>query len=193
MAVWDVASGRRLGSFPSPDQVVADLVFTGSSRALIASGHRSPRIWHFDPFPEPPLPAGHKDEAWAVTYSPDGKILATGSDDTDERLTIKLWDPATGQLLRGWSGGVGTVASLAFSPDGRILASGHLSNSGNIRLWDVSTGGLGHTLADHNRKIRSVAFTPDGRTLATAGGRKGESGQDWSIRFWDVATGRCGP
>ena len=129
------------------------------------------------PAPRAPSPAGHKDEAWAVAYSPDGKILATGSDDTDERQTIKLWDPATGRLIRGWNGGVGTVASLAFSPDGRILASGHLTDRDNVRLWDVSTGSLLHTLRGHKSMVRSVAFSPDGRTLATAGGRKGEGGR----------------
>jgi WD40 repeat protein len=191
MAVWDVESGRRLGVFPSADNAINAMVFSTDSRALIASGTRSPRIWHFDPVPEPPSPAGHKDEAWSVAYSPDCQILATGSDDTDEPQTIKLWDPATGKLLRGWNGSVGTVASLAFSPDGQTLASGHLVPGDNVRIWDVGSGRLLQTLKGHKDVVRSVAFAPNGRTLASAGGLNGKAGQDWAIYLWDIAAATC--
>ena len=190
MFLWDVKSGRRLGAMPSTYHAGWP-IFAPDGRSLVYDGGRAPRIWHFNPLPEPPSPVGHKDEAWAVAYSPDGKILATGGDDTDERQTIKLWDPATGQLLRGWNGGEGTVSSLAFSPDGRMLASGQLVDRNSVQLWDVSTGSLLHTLRGHKDMVRSVAFTPDGRTLATVGGRTGKAGEDRTIRLWDIAAVRC--
>ena len=186
MFLWDVKSGRRLGAMPS-SQHAGWPIFAPDGRSLMVDFGRSPRIWHFNPLPEPPSSFGHKAEAWAVAYSPEGKILATGSDDTDERQTIKLWDPATGQLVRGWDGGEGTVSSLAFSPDGRMLATGHLVDQGSVKLWDVSTGRLLHALRGHKDMVRSVAFTPDGRTLASAGGRSGKAGEDRTIRLWDIA------
>jgi parallel beta-helix repeat protein len=66
-----------------------------------------------------------------LAFSPDGKILASGSWDN----TIKLWDVATGTLLRTLQGHTSSVYSVAFSPDGKILASGSLD--GTILLWDV--------------------------------------------------------
>ena len=144
-AVWDLANGRRIDVMPTQNHP-GRLWFAPDGHTLIGDGPRSPRIWHFDPPAERPSPGGHLDEAWAAAYTADGKLLATGSDDTDEPETIKLWNPATGLLLRAWCGGVGTVASLAFSPDGRILVSGHLTEDDGVRIWDVSTGSLLHTL-----------------------------------------------
>ncbi|APW58997.1 Serine/threonine-protein kinase PrkC [Paludisphaera borealis] len=183
-AVWELATGRRFGPPPSPDPATDSLVFTPDSRALVMGGLRSPRIWRFDPPPDPPPLAGHKDEAWSVAFSPDGKLLATGSDDTDEPQTIKIWDPASSALLRGWSGGVGTVASIAFSPDGRMLATGHLASTGNVRLWNVADGKLLAELSGHDDMVRTVAFSPNGAVLASGG-------RDQTIRLWDVAARRC--
>jgi WD40 repeat protein len=191
MAFWDVKSGAPLATLPSRSQGACSPSFASDGRSVVVDLERAPRIWHFKPAVEPPSPAGHKDEAWAVAFSPDGALLATGSDDTTEPHTIKLWDPATGQLIRGWDAGMGTVASLVFSPEGRILASGHLTLGNNVRLWDISTGRLLHTLHGHKGVVRAVAFAPGGKTLASAGGYQAQGGEDWAIRVWDVEAATC--
>jgi WD40 repeat protein len=75
---------------------------------------------------------GHTDGATSVAFSPDGKLLASGSGD----CTIELWDVATGSLVRTLEGHTRYVTSVAFSPDGKLLASG--SRDGTIKLWDIS-------------------------------------------------------
>jgi WD40 repeat protein len=133
---------------------------------------------------------GHTDDVNSVAFSPDGRLLASGSDD----YTIRLWDVATGSLVRTLTGHTSTVVrsallagsdddtiklwcshrqprvghtndvnSVAFSPDGRLLASG--SDDDTIKLWDVATGSLVRTLGHTNDN--SVAFSPDGRLLAS--------------------------
>src|SRR5690349_12945796 len=75
------------------------------------------------PAQEPKLKAtfrGHKSVVASVAYSPDGKTLASGSQDK----TIKLWDVATGKEQATLKGHTSAVMSVAYSPDGKTLASG---------------------------------------------------------------------
>ena len=116
---------------------------------------------------------GHTGFVRSVAFSPDSKILASGSQDS----TIKLWDIGTKEniaMLRH----AHRVRSVAFSPDGTTLASG--SFDGTIRLWDIATKENIATLEDHTRSVR-VTFSPDGTMLASGS-------QDSTIKLWDVAT-----
>ncbi len=182
--VWQLDPWRRVATYPGVPGA-ADFLFTPDGRSLILRINQAVIRWDYLGAAESDeQPAGHGDEAWSAAFSPDGSTLATGSDDTDETRTIKLWDVATGRLIRGWDGGRGTVAELAFAPRGRILASAHLAKPGEVRLWDAATGRRLAALAGHTDYVRTIAFSPEGMTLCSAG-------SDGSIRLWDVATGGC--
>ncbi|QFS47689.1 eIF2A-related protein [Nostoc sphaeroides] len=119
---------------------------------------------------------GHSNSVNSVAFSPDGKILASGSYDN----TIKLWDIGTGREIYTLQGHSNSVNSIAFSPDGKILASG--SDDKTIKLWDVTTGEKIRTIQAHSKWVRSVAFSPDGKILASGS-------DDKTIKLWDVTTG----
>ncbi|WP_043999549.1 nSTAND1 domain-containing NTPase, partial [Microcystis aeruginosa] len=90
---------------------------------------------------------GHNDGVWSVSFSSDGKTLATGSEDK----TIKLWNVETGQEIRTLKGHDWFVNSVSFSPDGKTLVSG--SGDNTIKLWNVETGQEIRTLKGHDSAV----------------------------------------
>ncbi len=125
----------------------------------------------------------HNKIVWTVSFSPDGRYLATGSRVDD---TTKLWEVATGREVRSFEKSDGF--SVSFSPDGRYLAT---LVADVAKMWEVATGQLVRTF-DAERKLpgwsRSASFSPDGRYLALSGDIPG-TGYNFPAQLWEVATG----
>ncbi len=121
----------------------------------------------------------HKAEVWSVAYSPDGKMIATGHSEDED--SIKLWDAATGGLIRVFKGARSLPWTIAFSPDGAKLAGAF--NDGAARVWEVGSGRESLVLKGHKSRATSIAFSPDGKTLVTGS-------DDETVKLWEAATGR---
>jgi WD40 repeat protein/uncharacterized caspase-like protein len=118
---------------------------------------------------------GHAGDVSSAVFSADGRYVISGCLDK----TIKLWDAATGALIRTFEDS-GSVRSVAFLPDGsRVLSGG---SDKMIKLWDAATGALIRTLPGHSAAVTSVAFSPDGSRVLSGS-------SDKTIKLWDAATG----
>ncbi len=82
-----------------------------------------------------------------MTWSPDGKSLASASDDK----TVRIWDASTGQCVSTLRGDE-QINCVAFSPDGKIIAAGDggMFGAGSVRLYDTVTGDIKSTLTGHS-------------------------------------------
>jgi WD40 repeat protein len=124
---------------------------------------------------------GHDGAVYSVAFSPDGRYLASGGSDKQ----VKVWNAATGQLVRTLGEHAKTVRCVAFSPDGRYLASA--SWDGTIKVWDFATHQpVYEPLVGDKGKVISVAFSHDSKRIASAG-------DDGFVRIWDAVTGRPCP
>lgn len=104
---------------------------------------------------------GHTSTVWALTFSPDGSLLASGCNDG----SVKLWEVRSGKLL--WlSTHAGDVNRLSFSPDGLVLAGAGDGNDCCVYLWHVASGNLLQTIP-HPNSVAVVIWSPDGQLLAS--------------------------
>ena len=110
----------------------------------------------------------------ALALSPDGRVLASGSGYEDP--TVRVWEAATGRLLRPLDGHTSWVSKLAFSRDGQRLISAAADQT--IRFWDTSNWKETKVLRGHTDEILAVAISEPAHLLASAG-------KDGDIMLWE--------
>ena len=120
----------------------------------------------------------NNSEVNSVAWSPDGRKIASGSEDK----SLRVWDATSGAIMATLKGHSDYVTSVAYSPDGKYIASGSCDKS--LRVWDAMSGTCVATLEGHLDYVRSVAYSPDGKYIASGS-------WDNSVRVWDAESRSC--
>jgi eukaryotic-like serine/threonine-protein kinase len=180
--LWDVASKQPIGTPDNHQSEVNHVMYSPDSLMVVAVDD-SGIVHVLDAATGKPIATlPHKEFPYNVFFpnttvaiSRDSRIIVTGSRDGKARL----WDAATGKLMRPPLEHKVGVRSVAISPDGKTVVTG--SQDGGLRFWDVATAKqIGPTM-ECGGMIQCVAFSPGGQTVLTGG-------QDGLAHVWEVAT-----
>ncbi len=163
--IYEVPGGRLLAITEKPEKNIWRLEFSPDGRFLAtASGDinsNSVKVWNAENGTETLSLKGHEARVRAIGYSPDGKLIATGSRDG----TIRIWNAENGTELKKFNiqldGRPQESQDLQFTPDGKRLIVAHEHGAS---IWDVSTGRVIET-KEHIPSL-AVAISPDGSRFA---------------------------
>ena len=167
----------RNGMFSGVDFTGADLSYTnlGNIQADYAKlVNTNLKAAKFGILPD----LGHYYCVNGVSFSPDGKNIASGSGDR----TVKIWETQTSKCIKALQGHTHDVSSVSFSPDGKYIASG--SHDKTVKIWEVQTSNCITTLEGHTGGVLSVSFSSEGKYIASGS-------IDKTVKIWEVQTSKC--
>ncbi len=181
--IWNARSGKELLSWSSPAGWARHLAISPDSLKIATADEKSVKIWDARNGNEI-ANLSRAGQAWAVSFSPDGKWLAVALN--GPRLAIFDTTDFNESVSINHAGGISLVA---FTPDSRhLVTNGQPSlvaggRDGLFQIWDVLTGDAVSVLKGHKTTVRALAVSPNGKRIASIGSYE-------NLRIWDAATGQ---
>jgi WD40 repeat protein len=169
-----------------PEMIVGDhkgpisaLMFAPDGQTVLSAGGLLLRIWDAHTGKEVRRLVGHRNGGGSAAFSPDGKQIASCTQDG----TARLWDAATGKELFQMSLPGAMPTCVAFAPDGRSFVAGAsgVRGASTATIWNTVTGAEIVVFKEGMTALFAVAFTHDSKQLLVAAGS--------TIHVWDVAQG----
>lgn len=185
--LWDIATGEKITDLISHTASVNAVAFSPDGRrvllgtydGIMREGRGAMKLLDVATKKQIKVFTGSTmDEVCSVAFSPDGKYALSGS----SKDGVRLWDVATGKLIRDFGGFARLADQLAFSPDGKYILH-KVSGSNSLRLSDTESGREIKTFDTYSQGAASVAISRDGKYVLSGN-------SDGSLSLFDTMTGR---
>jgi WD40 repeat protein len=191
--VYEAGSGKYLRSLTDPEltaaskqslahaSIVESLVYSPDGKLLASGSYQTVILWEAKTGKLERKMVGFADRVMALSFSSDGKKLATGGGAPTEDGEIKVFDVPTGQQVTEIKNGHSdTVFGVCFSPDGTKLAT--CSADRFVKTFEIPSGKFLKSFEGHTHHVLDVGWKADGKLLASAGA-------DNVIKVWDYEKG----
>ncbi|RDB30116.1 Vegetative incompatibility protein HET-E-1 [Hypsizygus marmoreus] len=177
--IWNAETGREISQF-SLDSEVPTVAYSPDTNTVVSGSGNIITIWNIETKTRVFVLQEHSDLITSVTYSANGKLIASGSLDK----TILIWNAQTGKrIFKPLISHTAWISSVAFSPNGNKIASG--SGDGTVRVWNIGHAASGTQkilLANgHTAEVASVTYSADGSKIFSGS-------YDNTIRAWNANT-----
>lgn len=182
VTLWDTSLGKPVASLTHLSGSVLSLAYRPDGAQLAVAGGApgaAGEVRVYDAQTLTPVGAplkGHTDLVYSIAWSPDGKRLATGSQDK----TAVIWEWPSGKQLAVCKEHSDAVNRVCFAPDGKSLYTA--SQDHNVRRFDAANGQVIRSFTGHGDAVTALALSPDGKGLVS-------SGPEPRVRWWNVDTG----
>jgi len=187
VSLWDIEQWKLITTISDFTERVRDVAFCPNKDILAISNDSTKepiiKLWDIKERQDIRCLKGHTSPVWSLSFSRDGKILASGSADK----TIRLWNWETGESIE-LKGHESRIRSIAVSADGKMIVSG--SDDNTLKIWDITilkgtiSGKCIKTFEGHQSWIWCVSFSSDGDTVASGS-------DDGTVKLWSIKDNKC--
>jgi WD40 repeat protein len=182
VAIWEPNTGTLRHKVTGFAHAVVALTFALDSKFLGVAGGEPTVEGEVKVFEVPSwkqvaeIKSGHSDTVYGITFSPDNKMIATGSADK----FIKVWEMPSGKFVKSFEGHTHHVLDVGWMADGKLLASAGGDNT--VKIWDFEKGEQARTINAHNKQVTRLMFIGKKNEFLTCGG-------DSQVKAFNAANG----
>jgi WD40 repeat protein len=170
IAIWNPADGKLIQKIPGFAHSVVALAFSLDGKLLAVAGGEPTvegeikvfEVGSWKKFAE--VKNGHSDTVYGICFSPDAKMIATGSADK----FVKVWEIPSGKFVKSFEGHTHHVLDIGWMSDGKLLASAGGDNT--VKVWDFEKGEQARTIPAHAKQVTRLLFINKKPEFITAGG-----------------------
>lgn len=175
LRVCDARSGQTHGQWEVPEGESRAMAWSPDGQTLAGGFGETFALWDANADSPRQKARGQGREVEGVAWSPDGKSVAA----CNMTASPRVFEAASGKLLKQLEDKQGATRDLAWSPNGRWLAAATCDNGHRVYLWDLSSDRIPDVMVGHEGGVNAAAWSPDSRMLATGS-------SDKTVRIWGV-------